>query len=187
MQLLAQETFVMQMCKGIVWTNMIQFKGPAKQQIKLRNLRHCFKNKWSKISQNRVKFQYKILEFSNMINYIWVMHKCMFLHSLQFLENAPPRTAFSFLILIPKLLLTNFSRCGQLLLEHLGNKSRTNAFLNLLTAQKYCRNRTTCSFFINSIAWNKRQEYKHVIQKMKYFHFNDLNLGPVFKCQTFDT
>ena len=89
MELLAQETFGMQMCKGIVWTNMIQFKGPAKQQIKLRNLRHCFKNKWSKISQNRVKLQYKILEFANMINYIWVMHKCMFLHSLQFLENAP--------------------------------------------------------------------------------------------------
>ena len=80
----------MQMCKGIFWTNMIQFEGPAKQQINLRNLRHCFKNKWSKISKSKVKFQYRILEFANMIKCIWVIHKYMFLHSLQFLENAFP-------------------------------------------------------------------------------------------------
>ena len=157
-QLLAQKAFGLQMCEGIFWTNKIQFEGATKQQINVRNLRHCFKNKWSKVSKSKVKFYYRILGFANVVKYIWVMHKSMFLYSFQFLENVFPRcTTLSFLILIPKPLLTNFFSWGQFLLEHFGNKSRTSTFLNLLTAQKYCRTRRTCSFFINLIAWNKRQ------------------------------
>ena len=142
-----------------------------KERLNSRNLRHCFKNNWSKVSKSKVKFYYRILGFANVVKYIWVMHKSMFLYSLQFLENVFPRcTTLSFLILILKPLLTNFFSWGQFLLEHFGNKSRTSAFLNLLTAQKYCRNRTTCSFFINLIAWNKRQLYKHAIRKMNIWH-----------------